>query len=751
MKKNLKYLLFLIFYELWFPVHCFSQGEWNNWIFGRHCGINFNSGIPVPISTVNSSFWANPSCATASDSTGNLLFYANCFTTQYVYNRNNDTMPNGFLYGNHDANTYQVYFVVQNLTDDSSFYLFNVRSPSTSSGGLFYSIINMRLDGGLGDIASGEKMIAVPGGNWAGFVITGTRHHNNKDVWIVTRNRHNSYNYLAYLITASGINTTPVQSQSTVFVNGILNSGICYIKISPDGTKLVCLYDTVAEYCSFNSNTGVVTPLFHVNCLDGNLSQMFDNCGAEWSVDNKYLYLTCEGGGPPQELFQFDATKTDSALFKQSEVLIRSDYPFGFVQFQRGPDNKIYLPRNWLDSLDVINNPSIQGLGCNYQKDAVCLLTGNNLVDGFPQFLQRYKVYIHLIGFCQDAPVVFSADIWPPPDSLSWNFGDPASGAGNFSNLPNPTHLYNNTGSYVVELFVRHIDNRTDTTWQTITILASPQVALGANKTICIGDSATFDAGACNGCTYQWKILGTGLIVGTGQTYKTGLADSYSVTVTNPNNCTGSDTVQLFTTPVPSVTNNPLSESICSGDSTYIVLTSSVPGTMFHWTANLTSGNITGFSADSGLIINQILIDNLPTNGVVTYNITPKVGSCAGTSVAYQVTVTPGVPVSISISASQNNVCAGTSVTFTAVPTNGGLSPSYQWKVNGVNTGPNSSTFTYTPINNDVVTCVLTSSIMTCIINNPATSNAITITVNPSQPVIVTVTPSQNPVCVELQ
>ena len=253
---------------------------------------------------------------------------------------------------------------------------------------------------------------------------------------------------------------------------------------------------------------------------------------------------------------------------------------------------------------------------------------------------------------------------------------------------------------------------------------------------------------ACTGCTYQWKNDNTDLIVGTNQTYKTGLADSYSVTVTNSNNCTGSDTVQLFTTPVPSVTNNPLAETICSGDSTYIVLTSSVPGTIFHWTANLTSGNITGFSADSGHILNQILIDNLPANGVVTYHITPKVGSCVGTTVAYQVTITPGVPVSVSISASQNNVCAGTSVTFTAVPTNGGLSPSYQWKVNGVNSGINSNTFTYTPVNNDIVTCVLTSSITVCISNNPATSNAITMTVNPSQPVSVTVTPSQNPVCV---
>jgi hypothetical protein len=168
---------------------------------------------------------------------------------------------------------------------------------------------------------------------------------------------------------------------------------------------------------------------------------------------------------------------------------------------------------------------------------------------------------------------------------------------------------------------------------------------------------------------------------------------------------------------------------------------------MFHWTASLTSGNITGFSADSGLVINQVLIDNLATPGIVTYHITPKVGSCTGSTVDYPVTVTPGELVSVGISASQNNVCSGTSVTYTAVPTNGGANPAYQWKVNGTNSGTNSNTFTYTPANNDIVTCVLTSSLLVCISNNPATSNAITMTVNPLLPVSVNVTPSQNPVC----
>ena len=233
-----------------------------------------------------------------------------------------------------------------------------------------------------------------------------------------------------------------------------------------------------------------------------------------------------------------------------------------FQGLQRGPDHKIYcIAMTSIDSISVIRNPSNPGTLCNYQKNAISLLPTNLAESKFPEFLQKYNVYIHHSPLlCSQDSVSFTSTIWPPADSIKWNFGDPASGLSNFSNLPAPQHVFSNAGTYTIELYVRHDDHRTDTSWQTITILASPNVNLGPNRTICTGDSTTFDAGFCNGCTYQWKNLGTGLIVGTNQTFRTGLADSYNVIVTNSNNCTGSDTVQLFTTPVPSVTNNPLAE-----------------------------------------------------------------------------------------------------------------------------------------------------------------------------------------------
>jgi uncharacterized protein (TIGR02145 family) len=108
--------------------------------------------------------------------------------------------------------------------------------------------------------------------------------------------------------------------------------------------------------------------------------------------------------------------------------------------------------------------------------------------------------------------------------------------------------------------------------------------------------------------------------------------------------------------------------------------------------------------------------------------------------------VIPELPVSVNITPSQNPVCAGASVTFTATPTNGGTNPSYQWKVNGTGFGINSSTYTYTPVNGDIVTCILTSD-ATCATGNPATSNAVTMTVNLNLAVSVLISASSNPFC----
>ncbi|HLP06011.1 MAG TPA: T9SS type A sorting domain-containing protein [Paludibacter sp.] len=92
------------------------------------------------------------------------------------------------------------------------------------------------------------------------------------------------------------------------------------------------------------------------------------------------------------------------------------------------------------------------------------------------------------------------------------------------------------------------------------------------------------------------------------------------------------------------------------------------------------------------------------------------------------VTVSPILPVSVTVSASANPVYNNTPVTYTATPVNGGNLPAYQWKVNGNNVGANSPELVYTPLDQDVISCTLTSSLQ-CVTNNPAT-DAVQMTVN---------------------
>ncbi len=660
-------------------------------------------------------------------------------------------MPNGNGLATNPS-AYQGLLPVKRLLNDSTYYLFTVdRTPYPgypNAQGLRYSVIDMRLNGGLGDIVAGQKNIVVPGAEQTSNMLSGTRHHNNHDAWIAVR-KYTNDNYLSYLITNAGINGVPMISHSVVPITYELGSSDTkMLKISPDGSRLVALYDSVAEFCRFNDTTGEITPLFCFKS-DGSSSLNYWRSQVEFSVDSKYLYVSCNAQNHGW-IFQYDVTRTDSTSFKQSEQVVYSpgnNIVYTTFGLQRAVDNKIYCTVQIVDSLNIINKPTFQGSGCNFQRDAICLAPTNLGYWGFPQCIQKYFAYIQHAGNCQGNAISLTSTYYPPEDSILWNFGDPLSGGSNFSTLQNPTHSFTNAGTYTVEFYIRHIDNRTDTAWQVVTVFPSPSPALGSDRTICIGDSVTFDAGACSGCTYLWKDLGTGLPVGNSQTFKTGLAGTYTVTVTNSGGCIGSDTVQLITTAVPSVTNNLLSDTICSGESTNIALTSSLPGTIFHWTASLTSGNITGFSADSGLVINQILTNSLLTPGIVVYHITPKIGSCAGPTVDFQITVNPGVPVTISITESQNNVCAGTLITFNALPTNQGSTPTYLWKVNGINQPGNLPTFSYTPANNDIVTCVLTSSNTVCTSNNPATSNSITMTVNTNLPVSVTLTSAPATIC----
>lgn len=285
----------------------------------------------------------------------------------------------------------------------------------------------------------------------------------------------------------------------------------------------------------------------------------------------------------------------------------------------------------------------------------------------------------------------------------------------------------------------------------TVTTTVTPTISIATNGTsICAGSSKTFTATATNGGitpSYQWKV--NGFIVGTNSTtYSTStLANGDIVTCTftsslacvtaaSVNSNSISMTVSPLVTPTISIAES--ANNICAGTS--ITFTSSITNggsaPTYQWKLN----NI-NVGTNSSSYINSTLVNGDIVTCVMTSN-----ASCAVTNVAnsnaISMTIVSNTP-AVSITTPVTDICVGDNVTFTATPTNGGTTPSYQWKINNVNAGTNSTTFTPAVINNgDVFTCVMTSNEI-CLTSPTATSNAITMTVNPYvSPSITISTPS---------
>ncbi len=273
------------------------------------------------------------------------------------------------------------------------------------------------------------------------------------------------------------------------------------------------------------------------------------------------------------------------------------------------------------------------------------------------------------------------------------------------------------------------------------TVTPSVSIAASPGTTICTGQNVTFTATSTNGGTtpsYQWQVNGS--TVGTnsatystttltnGQVvtcFMTSNATCPSPTTANSNSVTM--TVNAAVTPSVSIVASP-GTTICTGQNVTFTATPTNGGTTpsYQWQVN---GSNVG--TNSPTYASSVL-----TNGQIVTCILTSNAACASPTTANSnsvtMTVTGSVTPAVSISSSPGStICAGDMVTFTATPTNGGTTPSYQWQVNGSNVGTNSSTFSSSTLTNgQIVTCIMTSS-SACASPTTGTSNSITMTVNP--------------------
>ncbi|MEI6435310.1 MAG: FISUMP domain-containing protein [Bacteroidota bacterium] len=282
----------------------------------------------------------------------------------------------------------------------------------------------------------------------------------------------------------------------------------------------------------------------------------------------------------------------------------------------------------------------------------------------------------------------------------------------------------------------------------------SVSIAASADS-VCAGISITYTATATNGGVspaYQWNVNRINITGATNSTYSYSPehADIVKCKLTSNVVCpTGnpatSNTVNMTVNPIlpVSVSIAVSANPVCVGTQVTFIATPTNGGTtpVFQWKVN---GTIV-----SGATNNHYSYTAVNNDAITCVLISNTICSIGNPSTSNTVTmiVNPILPVSVSAAVSANPVCAGTKASFTATPANGGSAPAYQWQANGANiTGATNTIFSYTPTHNDTIKCLMTSN-GACTTGNPATSNAINMTVNPLLPVSVSVVPSANPVC----
>lgn len=374
--KPIKQLFTIVFFIV-VPSCLIAQNPAMTWYFGNKAGIDFTNGTASPIT--NGAMQSSEGAASISDKQGDVLFYTNGGDLPYtggIWNKNHQLMPNGNMnnVGSCNSSFQNSLILPQPRGNGNIFYMFTTDCiENNNAGGLRYTVIDMNLDGGLGDVVVKADSLMGP----TTESLAAVEHAESKGYWVITHEK-GSNSFYAFHLTHSGI--TGVVESSIGPVPSTYAGGIT---ASSNGQKLAfSMYDETGLF-DFDANTGKVT-----NYHDLEVSS-YSNA---FSPDCEKLYLANAWEG---ELYQVDVmAKAPSS----SVQLIDSTSADGIGALQLAPNGKIYAARFFSSQyLGVIETPNQDGGGSNYQ-DKGFYLGGKVSNIGLPNFANNF------VGDCASYP-----------------------------------------------------------------------------------------------------------------------------------------------------------------------------------------------------------------------------------------------------------------------------------------------------------------------------------------------------------
>ncbi|MFA6260907.1 MAG: gliding motility-associated C-terminal domain-containing protein [Bacteroidia bacterium] len=480
----------------------FAQKEGDNWFLGTFLGMNFSTGsmqvIPVNTSKMYAPFG---SCTWSDPATGQLLFYT---SGAYVYNRQHQQMPNGFYINEETLSAHTV--IVPVPGSKTRYYIF---STSTTSSNIYYTLVDMDLQNGLGDVVSKANVIDSQIENE--FLVCSMPHR--QGYWLITHKRGTNA-FKTYRITKKGIEATSIVSNS----DGISSLAGFYISgkmvMNATGTQLVYSYKdinqmAVTELFDFDPKCGTLT--FRTRILSHPMQAYEIVAYPAFSPNDKYLYVNWIYNNDGMALLlQYNLSDPDP---NAAYVIIHQDVSHN-GDIQLAPDGKIYqataVSSTVTSKLNVIESPDQYGIACNFKFQTIDLAPGQPTLglyftEHFPEY--AYTTYplpddsipvIRISNQCLGEPTMLDAYIPVEADSFYWDLGD-----GTRSELKNPSHTYLSGGTYITRLiwYTCGFENEIA---DTVRIGQKPTVNLGPDTTLCAGVSFTL-YGPPGAEAYQWS------------------------------------------------------------------------------------------------------------------------------------------------------------------------------------------------------------------------------------------------------
>lgn len=490
-------LLFTVIFLV--PLCCLAQRENDVWYFGAGAGLSFASGTPTPILGPLST---QEGTATVCDaSTGALLFTTDGVR---VFDRNLALMPNGTGLEGGWSSTQSALIIPMPLST-SRYYVFtagDLSNGNPTNPGLHYNIVDMSMNGGLGDVA--VKNIRLL--DSCAEKLHATIHCDGESYWVVAHDNNRPRFYM-YKVTSVGIEPPVVSDVGMQFVNPDTrlpggNYGLGLVKFSASGSRIAIAnpHSKLCEVFDVDLRRGII---YNSRLVDTARSFY----GLAFSPNENLLYVTTWN-----EVLQYNVLSPSIPASRTILGPIASatgvDYRGGI---QRGPDGVMYVADG--NQLQTITSPDTRGLGCGYGLSSITLLASTRTFIGLPNIIDGQFLTAPIVACiapvadftcdsvgCAGSCLTFVNNSTSNTTSWLWQI---AGGSPNTFNGESPGAVcFNVAGTFVVRLIASN-ENGADTIERTVRIAAQPTVSAGVDINFCRDVLTRLYATGC--VRYSWS------------------------------------------------------------------------------------------------------------------------------------------------------------------------------------------------------------------------------------------------------